>query len=69
MERHWLDEREAFELIRSHARRTNQKVIIVAEAIVRTHRLLPGMSPPKPQPEDREALDQAGSEVERGPKN
>ena len=68
MERHGLDEKAAFELIRSHARRTNQKVISVAEAIVRTHRLLPGMSPSKPQPEDREAVEEAGSEIDLRPK-
>jgi AmiR/NasT family two-component response regulator len=40
MERHSLDEREAFNMIRSEARRTNRKVTEVAEAILMSHRLL-----------------------------
>lgn len=41
MERHGVDEREAFAMIRDHSRRTNRKVVDVAEAIVASHRLLP----------------------------
>lgn len=41
MERHSLDERQAFELLRDHARRTNRKLIDLAQAIVDGHRLLP----------------------------
>ena len=41
MERHGVDEREAFSMIRDHSRRTNRKVVDVAEAIVASHRLLP----------------------------
>lgn len=34
MERHQLDEREAFELLRQHARRNNQKVVDVSNAVI-----------------------------------
>src|SRR3982751_1630281 len=34
MERHSVDEKHAFDLLRSHARRTNRKLIDVAEAVV-----------------------------------
>jgi AmiR/NasT family two-component response regulator len=42
MERHGIDERAAFELLRGHARRTNQKILEIAERVIDTHRLLPG---------------------------
>lgn len=41
MERHHVNEQEAFNLIRAHARATNRKVVDVAEAIVASHSLLP----------------------------
>lgn len=44
MERHQIDEREAFELLRSQARRNGRKLIDVAEAVATSHRLL---APPK----------------------
>jgi response regulator NasT len=34
MERHGLDEEQAFELLRGHARRNNKKMVDVAEAII-----------------------------------
>ena len=34
MERHQLDEQEAFELLRQHARRNNQKVVDVSNAVI-----------------------------------
>jgi AmiR/NasT family two-component response regulator len=40
MERYGIDEREAFELLRSHSRRTNRKLIDVAEAVSTSHLLL-----------------------------
>ena len=40
MERYSLDEREAFELLRSHSRRTGRKLIDVAEAVTTSHLLL-----------------------------
>jgi len=47
MERHKIDEREAFKLLRSHARQTGRKLIDVAEAVTTSHLLL--------VPEDAEA--------------
>jgi AmiR/NasT family two-component response regulator len=41
MERHSIDERAAFELLREHARSTNRKLVDVASAVVDGHRLLP----------------------------
>ena len=45
MERHSVDERDAFELLRSHSRHTGRKLIEVAEAVATSHLLLP--APPK----------------------
>jgi response regulator NasT len=42
MERHSIDERAAFELLRQHARRSNRRVIELAHAVVDGHALLPG---------------------------
>jgi response regulator NasT len=41
MERHQIDESQAFELIRAHARRMSRRVVEVAEAVVDGHLLLP----------------------------
>jgi AmiR/NasT family two-component response regulator len=41
MERHSIDEPEAFELLREHSRSTNRKLVDVASAVVDGHRLLP----------------------------
>ena len=41
MERHGVDEREAFELMRQQARRSNQRVIELASAVAEGHSLLP----------------------------
>jgi len=41
MERHSVDEEAAFELLRSHARTTNRKLIDIAGAVVDGHQLLP----------------------------
>jgi response regulator NasT len=40
MERYALDERGAFEMLRSHSRRTGRKLIDVAEAVTTSHLLL-----------------------------
>jgi response regulator NasT len=45
MERYAIGEREAFALLRDHARRTNQKLIDVAEAVSTSHLLLPSNKP------------------------
>jgi response regulator NasT len=41
MERHRIDEKEAFELLRSHSRRSGRKLIEIAEAVATSHLLLP----------------------------
>jgi len=41
MERHTLDDRRAFELLREHARSTNRRVVEVATAVADGHALLP----------------------------
>jgi response regulator NasT len=47
MERHQIDEDQAFEMIRAHARRRARRVVEVAEAVVDGHLLLPpGASTP-----------------------
>jgi response regulator NasT len=44
MERHGIDEQDAFEALRSHARRNNQKIVDVAAAVIGGHLLLPPRS-------------------------
>src|SRR5438874_1022504 len=41
MERHMIDEQEAFNMLRQHARGTNRKIVDVAEAVLASHRILP----------------------------
>ena len=41
MERHSVDDKGAFEMLRDHSRRTNSKLADVAAAVVDGHRLLP----------------------------
>jgi AmiR/NasT family two-component response regulator len=41
MERHSIDEDAAFDLLRSHARTSNRKLVDVASAVVDGHALLP----------------------------
>ena len=45
MERHGADEHVAFEMLRTHARSGNRKLVDIAAAVVDGHRLLPG--PPR----------------------
>jgi AmiR/NasT family two-component response regulator len=42
MERHGVDERQAFELLRQQARRSNRRVVDLALAVADGHALLPG---------------------------
>jgi AmiR/NasT family two-component response regulator len=42
MERHAVDERQAFELLRQQARRSNRRVVELAHAVADGHALLPG---------------------------
>jgi AmiR/NasT family two-component response regulator len=44
MERHGIDEEAAFEALRSDARRNNQKIVEVADAVIDGHLLLPPRS-------------------------
>jgi len=41
MERHHVDELEAFEMLRREARRSQQKLVDVAESVLSTYLLLP----------------------------
>ena len=50
MERHRIDEREAFELLRAHSRRTGRKLIDVAEGVATSHLLFAS-------PNDRDGQD------------
>jgi AmiR/NasT family two-component response regulator len=43
MERHGIDEEEAFELLRAHSRRSGRKLVEVAEAVATSHPLLPSL--------------------------
>jgi response regulator NasT len=42
MERHGVDEREAFELLRQQSRKSNRRVVELAKAVADGHALLPG---------------------------
>ena len=46
MERHGVDERAAFELLRQQARKSNRRVIELALAVIDGHALLPASSDP-----------------------
>jgi AmiR/NasT family two-component response regulator len=48
MERHSIGEDDAFEMLRTHARSANRKLVDIAAAVVDGHLLLPGA--PKAQP-------------------
>ncbi len=48
MERHGVDEQQAFHMLRDQARRTNRKIVDVAESVVASHRLLSGGRDPVP---------------------
>ena len=61
MERHGIEEQEAFELLRSHSRRSGRKLIDIAEAVATSHLLLRSQRgelamDPRP-PTRREALE------------
>ena len=44
MERHGVDERRAFELLREHARSSSRTVLDMAQAVLDGHALLPPRS-------------------------
>jgi response regulator NasT len=52
MERHQVDERAAFQLLRDQARNSGRKVVEVADAVLTGHGLLPSAKPGKPVPPD-----------------
>ena len=64
MERHRIDEREAFELLRSHSRRTGCKLIDVAEAVSTSHLLF--ASPPDPASHDGRPVGVSVGQTPRG---
>jgi AmiR/NasT family two-component response regulator len=50
MERHSVDDADAFEMLRDQSRRANTKLADVAAAVVDGHRLLPKQPPSHPEP-------------------
>jgi hypothetical protein len=67
LERYAIDEREAFELLRSHSRRTGRKLIDVAEAVTTSHLLLlthPAPASENSQPSNVSAEDLLRAEPE-----
>lgn len=49
MERHGIGEQEAFIMLRDRARRTQRKLVDVADAVVTGHPMLPARSSPQPE--------------------
>ncbi|HWC31597.1 MAG TPA: ANTAR domain-containing protein [Actinomycetota bacterium] len=47
MERHGVDEKEAFDMLRTRARASNRKIVDVAQSVLETHVLLPRGSTPR----------------------
>ena len=43
MERYSIGEQDAFNMLRDHARRTNRKLVDIAESVMAMHRLLPSL--------------------------
>jgi AmiR/NasT family two-component response regulator len=58
MERHGVDEGAAFQMLRDHSRRTNRKIVDVADAIITSLTLLP--SSPAAQDSDEEPFGPVG---------
>ena len=61
MERHGIDEQQAFAVLREHARRTSTKIVDVAASILASHRLL-SSGATSPAPFDEEHLTRPGDE-------
>ena len=55
MERHGIDERAAFDMLRDESRRTNRKLIDLAEAVVMSRPMLPIRPAPHPEEPGRTA--------------
>jgi response regulator NasT len=67
MERHSIDEQRAFELLRDHARRTNRKVVDVAQSVLDSHRLLASGKEPTHLDEGALSRTEEGTSSEQGP--
>jgi AmiR/NasT family two-component response regulator len=52
MERHQIDEKRAFEILRAQSRQTGRKLVNIAEAIVDSHLMLPATPGSNPQAPD-----------------
>ncbi len=57
MERHKVDEHEAFEMLRAQSRRTGRKLIDIAMSVLEGHLLLPSASNRRPSRDGRAASD------------
>lgn len=57
MERHQIDEKAAFEILRAHSRQTGRKLVDVAEAVVDSHLMLPATPGSDPHPPPGSAPD------------
>ncbi len=66
MERHSIDERAAFNMLRGDARRTGRKLIDVAEAVVASHLLLPGRQARSGAGEEEEPVGEPSGGQEEG---
>jgi len=53
MERHSIGEEEAFTMLRDRARRSQRKLVDVADAVVTGHPMLPARPRPQPEPPRR----------------
>jgi AmiR/NasT family two-component response regulator len=62
MERHGVDEQQAFGMLRDQARQTQRRLIDVADAVVASHRLLPatGAAANAPEPQSGTAGSEGG---------
>jgi AmiR/NasT family two-component response regulator len=67
MERHAVDEQRAFELLRDHARRTNRKIVDVAESVVASHPLLASGKEPALMDEGVLSPAEEGTSTQEGP--
>ncbi|MEA2468895.1 MAG: two-component system, response regulator PdtaR [Thermoleophilaceae bacterium] len=61
MERHRLDEHQAFEMLRDHSRRTGRKLIDVAMAVLDGHMLLPAGRRRQRRPDDGAPAEESAS--------
>lgn len=52
MERHKVNEKDAFEILRAHSRQTGRKLVEVAEGIVDSHLMLPAIPESDPHPSE-----------------